>query len=70
MLTHNHPEIHLRKAKTGQIVLNASNFRDDLVAAKNKFFDDVESSPDILDKVLDRYNRDGFLDATPIEINK
>lgn len=68
-LTHNHPDIHLRKARTGQIVLNASNFRDDLVAAKNKFFNDVECSPDLLDKVLDRYNRDGFLGATLIEIN-
>lgn len=71
VLIHNHPEIHLKKAKANkeQIVLNAGNFRDELVAAKNKFFDDVESSPELLNKVLDRYNRDGFLGASLIEIS-
>jgi len=67
-LTHNHPELYLKKSKTGQIVLNAGNFRDELVAAKDKYFNKVESSSDMLNKVLDRYKRDGFLGPKPIEI--
>jgi hypothetical protein len=65
-LTHNHPELHLKQySGTGspQIILNAESFRDDLSAAKDKYFDEVETrlDLDLLDHVVDRYTRDGFL---------
>lgn len=61
-LTHNNPSLHLNIDLNGQIILNAGDLRDDLIAARERFFDDVEAKPKLLDKVLDRYNRDGFLD--------
>jgi hypothetical protein len=61
-LTHNNPGFHLKNDRNGQIILNAGDFRDDLIAAKERYFADVEAKPDLLDKVLDRFNRDGFLD--------
>jgi len=64
-LTHNNPSFHLRTDQNGHIILNAEDFRDDLVAAKERYFDAVENKPDLLDKAWERYNRDGFLDATP-----
>jgi hypothetical protein len=67
-LTHNTPTVHLKDAASGQVVLNANSFRDDLVAAKEKYFDAVEACPDLLDKVVDRYNRDGFLGVGGLEI--
>jgi hypothetical protein len=63
-LTHNHPELHFKQysgAGSPQIILNAESFRDDLVAAKDKYFDDVEANSDLLDKVMNHYTRDGFL---------
>ncbi len=60
-LTHNNPQVHLKKSKDGQIVLNAADFRDDLVVAANRFFDEVETTPTLLDNVHGRYTRDGFL---------
>jgi len=59
-LTHNNPSLHL-KVRNGQIILNAGNFRNDLISAKDRYFADVEAKPDLLDKVVKRYNRDGFL---------
>jgi hypothetical protein len=55
-LTHNNPSFHLNPDSNGQITLNAGGFRDDLIAAKERYFDDVEAKPKLLDKVLDRYN--------------
>ena len=65
-LTHNNPGLHLKIDRNGQVVLNAGDFRDDLIAAKESYFDDVEAKPEMLDRVLDRYNRDGFLDVGPL----
>jgi hypothetical protein len=33
-----------------------------LIAAKERYFDDVEAKPLLLDRAWDRFNRDGFLD--------
>ncbi len=64
-LTHNNPGFHLITDQNGHIILNAEDFRDDLVAAKERYFDDVENKPVLLDKAWERYKRDGFLDAVP-----
>lgn len=60
-LTHNNPGCHLKVDRNGQIILNAGDFRDDLITAKERYFTDVEEEPYLLDKVLERYSRDGFL---------
>jgi hypothetical protein len=65
-LTHNNPSFHLIKTSDGHVVLNASNFRDDLVAAKDRYFSDVEAKPDLLKKLVDRYTREGFLTSGPL----
>ncbi len=67
-LIHNRPDMHLKNDTAGQIILNAADFRDDLVTAGDKYFDEVETIPDLLDKLRDRFNRDGFLDAGPIQV--
>lgn len=69
-LTHNHPELHLKTDSTGKTTLNAGNFRDDLVAAKNKYFDEVEKRADLLEKVTLRFIRDGFLDLEKQSVNE
>lgn len=63
-LTHNNPHLHLEVAASGQIFLNAGGLRDDLHAAKERYFNDVEARADLLDRLLKRYNREGFLDLT------
>ena len=65
-LTHNNPSFHLKIDRNGQTILNAGDFRDDLLVAKECYFDDVEAKPGLLDRVLDRYNRDGFLDLSQL----
>ena len=65
-LTHNNPGLHLKNDRNGQIILNAQDFRDDLIAAKERYFADVEVQAELLDRVLDRYNRDGFLNLGPL----
>lgn len=67
-LTHNKPGIHLKNDTAGRIILNAADFRNDLVTAKDKYFDEVETNPDLLDKLSDRLNRDGFLGVIPIQV--
>ena len=67
-LVHNEPNMHLKKDTTGQIILNAADFRDDLVAARDKYFSEVQTTPGLLDRLLDRFNRDGFLISGPIQI--
>jgi len=60
-LTFDEPERHLTVSHNSYIVLNASNFRDDLIAAANRYFDDVEKNPQLLEKAFQRYERDGFI---------
>ncbi|MGD0275411.1 MAG: hypothetical protein ABSB79_05065 [Syntrophales bacterium] len=60
-LTFHEPENHLTVGKHGYIILNASNFRDDLFAAANRYFNEVEITPELLDKAFERYRRDGFI---------
>lgn len=66
-LTHNNPDLHLKSDRNQQIILNAGNFRNDLIAAKDKYFDDVENDISLLDNVVNRYTRDGFLKLTIIQ---
>lgn len=68
VLTHNNTHRHLKSDPFGRIILNAEDFRDDLAEAKEQYFRDVEGKPDLLDKLLERYRRDGFLDLSPLEI--
>ncbi|MCI0691040.1 hypothetical protein L0337_03425 [candidate division KSB1 bacterium] len=65
-LTHNNPGLHLKNDSNGQIILNAGDFHDDLIVAKERYFSDVEIKLDLLDKLLDRYDRDGFLHLGPL----
>jgi hypothetical protein len=67
-LIHNQSHLHLKPATNGQIILNASDFRDDLTVAKQRYFYDVETNSELLDKAVERYLRDGFLDAGILEI--
>jgi hypothetical protein len=60
-LTHNHPDLHLKLSTSRHIFLNAGNFRDDLHTAKDRYFADVEIRPDLLERLVEGYNRDGFL---------
>jgi hypothetical protein len=41
--------------------LNADSFRKDLIDAANRYFDEVEKKPQLLDKAFQRYERDGFI---------
>ena len=67
-LTHNHPEFHLSIDQGNQIILNAADFRDDLLAAKQRYFAEVEIKPELMDKLLERYRRDGFMGLCAIQI--
>jgi len=61
ILTHNNPSVHLKVDGNARVVLNAGDFRDELEAAKNRYFDAVEANPELLDRLVERYHRDGFL---------
>lgn len=67
-LIHNRPDMHLKNDTAGHIILNAADFRDDLVIAKDKYFDEVENNSELLDKLRDRFTRDGFLAAGAIQV--
>jgi hypothetical protein len=67
-LKHNRPDVHLRAAQSGQIILNAADFRDDLRAAADSYFEDAESDPELLDRLIRRYRRDGFLALHPVRL--
>jgi len=67
-LIHNMPDMHLKNDTAGRIILNAADFRDDLVAARDKYFDEVETNSDLLDKLWDRFNRDGFLVSGSVQV--
>ena len=60
-LIHDHPEMHLYVDQENQIVLNASDFAEDLRTATGNYFDEVEANPDLLAKLILRYSREGFL---------
>jgi len=67
-LTHNRPDLHLVKDRKNQVVLNASDFYSDLKAAANMYFNDVATTPDLLDKAYERYSSDGFLDVSELSL--
>jgi hypothetical protein len=67
-LTHNNPKFHLSRASNGQIILDAGSFRDDLVIARDTYFDEVEKHPELLGRLLERYQRDGFLTTGELRI--
>lgn len=69
-LKHRQPEMHLRPNAQGFELINLENFFQDWQDAKNKFFDDVEQKPDLLDRVYERYVRDGFLQLVPIDFSE
>ena len=60
-LTFDEPEKHLTVGHKGYMILDAGSFRCDLIDAANRYFDDVESNPQLLDKAFERYERDGFV---------
>ncbi len=62
-LKHNQPALHLRPGKDDLIILNCEDFCSDLIAAKDRYFDEVETDHVLLDKAWERYERDGFLDV-------
>ncbi len=62
VLTHNNPHLHLIKTSNGQIFLNACDFCKDLCTAAQKYFDKVETNPDLLEKAYKRNEIYGFLD--------
>jgi len=49
-------------------MLNAEDFRDDLIVAKELYFRDVETDSIYMSKLKDRYNRDGFLEVLEVSI--
>jgi hypothetical protein len=62
-LTHNNPELHLQTDEHGQTILNAQDFFNDLKVAKEKYFADVLRQGELLNKLIKRYQRDGFLNS-------
>ena len=62
-LTHDNSERHLQVDKHGQTVLNAQDFFNDLKAAKDQYFEDVANQQELLNKLIVRYERDGFLNS-------
>lgn len=69
VLKHNRPDLHL-KVDDGRTILNAETLFDDLVLSKNAFFDAVESDPMKLNKVIERYEREGFFRLVPLSDNE
>jgi hypothetical protein len=67
-LIHNRSDMHLMNDTAGHIILNAANFREDLIAASKMYFDEVETNNNLLNKLWDRFNRDGFLALVPIQV--
>jgi len=67
-LVHNHSELHLKK-KSGQLILNAGDFFKDLKIATEQYFNDIEITTELLDKLVERFTRDGFLDVGQLSID-
>ena len=61
-LTFDEPQRHLTVSNNGLIVLNACSFRNDLIDAANRYFNEVERKQQLLDKAFQRYDREGFID--------
>jgi hypothetical protein len=62
------PDLHLIVDANGQAILNAQDFHKDLVRAKQRFFDSVESNSHLLDRVMQRHTRDGFLELVDVAL--
>jgi len=67
-LIHGHPELHLKTHRAVHIILNAEDFCDDLTSAKDRYFDDVEATADLLNKIVERFARDSFLGVVDLEV--
>lgn len=67
-LKHNRSDLHLEKDTEERIILNARNFRDDLVNAKDSYFNDVEKSPKLFALFKKRYDCWGFLYLVESEV--
>jgi hypothetical protein len=68
VLTDGKPHLHLTLQSNGQIILNLESFYEDWVEAKERYFDAVEADPSLLDKLLLRLRRDGFLDLVRLQL--
>lgn len=60
--------LHLTKDVDGQVWLNAEDFMQDLNTARERYFDDVETNRNLMDKLLKRLERDGFLGTVPLQL--
>ncbi len=67
-LTHQHPEMHLRPNQEGYQLLNLEDFFQDVVLAKNNYFDAVEADVELLEWAIERIARDGFLKLVPVNL--
>ena len=67
-LTHNRPDLHLKTDVKGQVVLNAADFMADLRIAADAYFAEARSSAQLSGKAHDRYQRDGFLGKSPLQM--
>lgn len=60
-LVQGHSESHLKMDGENNLILNASNFVDDLYFAKERYFEEAEANSILKEKLFVRLNRDGFL---------
>ena len=67
-LVHNKTMLHLKTSTDGHIMLNAEDFRDDLIVAKELYFRDVETDSIYMNRLKDRHSRDGFLEVLEVSI--
>jgi hypothetical protein len=66
VLTQDHPELHLKPRSSQVTILNAGDFRDDLITAKNEYFKAVIADPTLLKNAYRRYTEVGFFELTPL----
>lgn len=52
---------HFEQLPNGQILLNLDDLLKDFIYAKEKYFEEVESNPSRLEKFIQCYSREGFL---------
>jgi hypothetical protein len=67
-LVHNNQIAHLKMSEDEHVMLNAENFRDDIIVAKELYFKDVEEDSFCMDKLKERYIRDGFLEVLHVSV--
>lgn len=60
-LTDKRPSLHLAPGPSGSRNLNAESFFDDLLRARDSYFEMVEKDPDLLLKATRRHNLHGFM---------